>query len=233
MALVLPCMLVFSLLSRDNTNHLASHAFRTLYRGLQDLCMPEDLLSFGPGSISAFVEPAFASCSTRKEVALQYAGPCDCLLRKDEEDVVYCSRHKSTLLQISTGAIDCGAWLGWVSQYPEEDEYCLPAGSFFEVSGVRRERHANVFEVSFRENRSGVTLDVLREQRKTCALNLIGYIFHLRSWWLTIGRMYPPPFWHFVSSMLYKTYIAIVNRASMSADAIGRPIVYLASTTSR
>jgi hypothetical protein len=171
MALVLPCMLVFSLLSRDNTNHLASHAFRTLYRGLQDLCMPEDLLSFGPGSTSAFVERAFASCSTRKEVALQYAGPCGCSLRKDEEDVVYCSIHKSTLLQISTGAVDCGAWLGWVSQYPEEDEYCLPAGSFFEVSGVRRERHANVFEVSFRENRSGVTLDVLREQRKTCALN--------------------------------------------------------------
>ena len=133
--------------------------------------MPEDLLSFGPGSTSAFVERAFASCSTRKDVALQYAGPCNCSLRKDEENVVYCSIHKSTLLQISTGAVDCGAWLGWVSQYPEEDEYCLPAGSFFEVTGVRRERHANVFEVSFRDNRSGVTLDVLREQRKTYALN--------------------------------------------------------------
>ena len=144
---------------------------RTLYRGLPNLCIPEDLLNFGAGSTSGFIERAFVSCSTRQDVALQYAGLCGCSLRKDEEDVVYCSTHKSTLLEISTGALDCGAWLGWVSQYPQEDEFCLPAGSFFEVTGVRRERHANVIEVSARESKSGVTLDVLRQHRKKCVLN--------------------------------------------------------------
>ena len=132
--------------------------------------MPDHLFGFGPGSIAGFVETAFVSCSPRKDVALQYAGHCQCPLRKDEEDTVFCALHKSTLLEISTGALSSGAWLGWVSQFPDEDEYCLPAGSFFQVTSVRRERHVNVFQLSVHDNSSGITLGQIRGQRKTDVL---------------------------------------------------------------
>jgi len=132
--------------------------------------MPEHVFNFGSGSSAGFVERAFASCSSKQDVALQYAGRCTCALRKDEEDAVFCPRHMSTLLEISTGALDGAAWLGWISQFPDEDEYCLAAGSLFQTTGVRRERHVNIYQVSVRDNICGPTLEQLKEQRKHTVL---------------------------------------------------------------
>ena len=131
--------------------------------------MPEELFNFGPGSSAGFVERGLASCSPNREVALHYAGRCNCALRKDEEDAVFCPLHMSTLFEISTGVLDSGAWLGWVSQYPSEDEYCLAAGSVFEMTGVRREQHVNIYRLSVRSSCS-YTIEQLQEQRKNNVL---------------------------------------------------------------
>ena len=132
--------------------------------------MPEHVFNFGSGSSAGFVERAFASCSSKQDVALQYAARCTCALRKDEEDAVFCPRHMSTLLAISTGALDGAAWLGCISQIPDEDEYCLAAGSLFQTTGVRHERHVNIYQVSVRNNVCGPTLEQLKEQRKHTVL---------------------------------------------------------------
>jgi hypothetical protein len=131
--------------------------------------MPDSI--FDHGSSTGFVVPTFFSCSPNRDVAVSYAGGCCCELRADEEDVVFCPSHKSTLFEISAGALDGGASLAWVSQYPNEDEYCLAACSFYEVKGVRREHNVNVYELVVRSNCCGPTLEQLNEHRKTTVID--------------------------------------------------------------
>lgn len=140
--------------------------------------MPDDIFDVSHSFATGFTERNFVSCSPNRDVAMSYAGSCVCELRADEEDVVFCSSHKATLFEISSGALDAGASLAWVSQYPHEDEYCFAAGSYFEVTGMRRERHVNVYEVLVRSNCCGRTLEELNEHRKRALLEFVNDRFN-------------------------------------------------------
>jgi len=50
------------------------------------------------------------------------------------------------MFEIETGAIDRGASLDWVSQYPSEAEHVILPLSSFEVVGMRQETKAKVLE---------------------------------------------------------------------------------------
>ena len=50
---------------------------RTLYRGIERMGLPEELLDIKNGP-QGFVEYAFSSATPNREVALEYAGICDC-----------------------------------------------------------------------------------------------------------------------------------------------------------
>jgi tetratricopeptide (TPR) repeat protein len=139
--------------------------------------MPDDIFDFSHSFATGFTERNFVSCTPNRDVAMSYAGSCACELRADEEDVLFCSSHKATLFEISAGALDGGASLAWVSQYPHEDEYCLAAGSYFEVTGMRRERHVNVYQVLVRSNCCGRTLEELNEHRKRAFLEFVNERF--------------------------------------------------------
>lgn len=92
---------------------------RTLYRGTANMKMPTDILALDEKSV--FVECAFSSATPRREVALQYSGT-DC----------------SSIFEIQTGAIDKGATLDWVSQYPSEGEHVILPLSNFQLMGMRQ-----------------------------------------------------------------------------------------------
>lgn len=139
--------------------------------------MPDDFFDFEHGSTAGFVNRIFVSCSPSRDVAMSYAGCCCCDLRADEEDVFFCNSHKATLFEITAGSLDGGASLGWVSQYPNEDEYCFAANSFYEVTGVRRERNVNVYQLLVRSNCCGPTLEQLKERRKMSVLEFCADAF--------------------------------------------------------
>ena len=128
----------------------------------------------------------FSSATPKKEVALEYSGALSCKGPKCSawnKDKGFCEHHRSTILEISTGQIDRGASLKWVSQFPAEDEHVLLPLCNFEVVGMRREIfHAadgeekkkydiNVLEIKLNLNLNARTLEELRESRKTIAID--------------------------------------------------------------
>jgi len=85
---------------------------RVLYRGIHGMAYPEDLLEIGGN----FVEFGFSSCSPDKNVALKYSRALECTGHECEafaHDEGICDQHKPTILQVSTGQLDCGAELKW------------------------------------------------------------------------------------------------------------------------
>jgi len=89
---------------------------RLLYRGIHSMAYPKDLLETGGDSPRSFVELGFSSCSTDKHVALEYSKALFCRGSQCEafaHDKGICDQHKPTVLEISTGQLDCGAALRW------------------------------------------------------------------------------------------------------------------------
>ena len=75
--------------------------------------------------VSGGVEYAFMSCTTEREVAMQYS-------------------NKGYLFEMVTGMITRGASLSWVSFYPEEREVCLPPCTALDVRGMNRMEHGAI-----------------------------------------------------------------------------------------
>jgi len=92
----------------------------TLYRGLGDVLLPIQLLEPDENGVRGGVEPGFISTSAKLKTALQY-------LR---------GKRQPTVLEIRPGAVDRGASLEWLSQFPGEAEFLLPALSFMETMGI-------------------------------------------------------------------------------------------------
>ena len=76
-----------------------------------------------------FVELAFSSATPDKHVALDYSSAAHCKGKGKcdgwKDNCEFCSEHRATVLEISTGQIDRGASLKWVSQFPAENEVSL------------------------------------------------------------------------------------------------------------
>jgi hypothetical protein len=92
----------------------------TLFRGLGDVLLPSELLAPDTYGVRGGVEPGFLSTSAKLKTALQY-------LR---------GKRQPTVLEIRPGAVDRGASLEWLSQFPGEAEFLLPALSFLETLGI-------------------------------------------------------------------------------------------------
>jgi hypothetical protein len=129
-----------------------------VYRGLTGLALPlphDDAVMkvpyLGPTDMCEdFVERAFSSTTTLKEVARQYAGVNMCksitgqgVCQGWDTEKGICTEHQAIVLEIETGRIHGLAHVAWVSQWPHEDEYILPPDSTFQVTGMRREGHVN------------------------------------------------------------------------------------------
>lgn len=163
---------------------------RTLYRGINGMTFPEELLLIDetPEGIRGFVEFAFSSATPDRKVAIEYSGGhCKCAeeaaaaaergekyeggwVAGDDKLGGYCEIHRSTILEIETGQVDRGARLDWVSQFAAEKEHTLLPLSNFEVTGMRREGHLNILELKLNLNLHAQTLEQLRARRQTACL---------------------------------------------------------------
>ncbi|EKX40859.1 hypothetical protein GUITHDRAFT_75215, partial [Guillardia theta CCMP2712] len=90
---------------------------RVVYRGLKGVRMPARFVEEDARGVSGGVEYGMLSTSTDRQVALQYAK----------------EGSLPTLFEISCGAIDRGADVELLSQYPEEKEILYPPLSYLEV----------------------------------------------------------------------------------------------------
>ena len=120
-----------------------------------------------------WVEKGFCSASSKKAVALRYAGATKCKSCGgkgrcefwDQENGI-CREHRATVLEIEIGEMDRGANLCWVSQWPNDEESVIPPLSNFEVKGMRRENNINFLRVGLRSNFHTQTLEQTRTSRQ-------------------------------------------------------------------
>jgi hypothetical protein len=78
----------------------------------------------GAGRLQGGVELGLMSTTADRELALQYSGAGDGKL--------------ATILEAESGRVDCGGRLGFLSQYPGEEEYLLGPFACLEVMGRPR-----------------------------------------------------------------------------------------------
>ena len=94
---------------------------RHVYRGLGDMELPEEFLAEDKFGVRGGVEFALMSTTLKRSVAVQYAGS-----------------RMPTVFEIDIGAVDRGASLSFLSQYPGEEEILFPPMSYLEVTGATR-----------------------------------------------------------------------------------------------
>ena len=75
----------------------------------------------GAGRLQGGVELGLMSTTADRDIALQYSGAGDGKL--------------ATILEAESGRVDCGGRLGFLSQYPGEEEYLLGPYACLEVMG--------------------------------------------------------------------------------------------------
>ncbi len=102
------------------------------------------LLHANEQHIRGGTEFGFMSCSTNRDVALQYG-------------------ESGYLFELTTGIVTRGANLAWLSYYPEEKEVCLPPCTALELRRRdRMEHNAVVMELAVvRSGRIGYLIGAL------------------------------------------------------------------------
>ena len=135
---------------------------RTVYRGLTGVELPMCFFIATMQGCRAGVEGAFMSCSTRKDVAMQYAG-------KGERPIIF---------EMSVGEIDIGADVRNLSQYPNENEVVFPPLSNIEIEGQPRieestggKREVLVMKARINVNLKSLTREELEARRYDVVMN--------------------------------------------------------------
>ena len=123
---------------------------RKLFRGIAGMALPQQVLDAG-----SFVELAYTSATPDHAVAKEYAGS-----------------DRSSLFEIEVGCIDRGAFIGEYSQYEAEEEHVLAPLAHYEIIGKRREGTINIYTLRLNVNGKTETLEELREDRRTQALEV-------------------------------------------------------------
>jgi len=85
--------------------------------------LPDQFMTINEFNVMGGVELAFMSCTTSREVALDYA----------------VTSNAAVLFQIQEGYVDRGADLSWLSQYPHEKEITFPPLTTLEVKSKQAE----------------------------------------------------------------------------------------------
>ena len=99
-------------------------ANRRLYRGLGGMKLPESFWKQRKGEFQGGVELGLLSTTANRDIALQYSGAGDGKL--------------ATIFEVEIGSVDVGGLLGFLSQYPGEEEYLVGPYACLEVMGRPR-----------------------------------------------------------------------------------------------
>ena len=93
----------------------------TVYRGVAGGVLPEQFWTPNEHGVRGGIEGAFMSTTTDRAVAMQYAA----------------SGGRGLVFEIQQGMIDRGADIGWLSQFPGEEEILYGPLTGLEVCGAR------------------------------------------------------------------------------------------------
>ena len=123
----------------------------TVYRGLSGLQLPKKLLEANEYNIRSGVEFGFMSTTEDREVAFNYST----------------FKGAGLLFEVRMGAMDRGADLSWLSQYPHEKEVLFPPMTLLEVQDCIAEGGTLVVHLNADVNRQcGTLTQVVSKRRK-------------------------------------------------------------------
>ena len=83
-----------------------AHFATKVYRGVSGMALPDKFWTDNEYGVKGGIEAAFMSTTKDRKVAMQYAA----------------SSGRGVVFEIQQGMIDRGADIGWLSQYPHEEE---------------------------------------------------------------------------------------------------------------
>mmetsp|Transcript_38330 Transcript_38330/g.120666 ORF Transcript_38330/g.120666 Transcript_38330/m.120666 type:complete len:1644 (-) Transcript_38330:81-5012(-) len=135
---------------------------RLVFRGLKDLSLPQEFFTEDEYGVRGGIEFAMMSTTRDKSVALQYVGT-----------------GTATVFEIVYGAVDRGASIGFLSQYPDEDEILFPPLSFLEVVGQPRVEGGpasvpiRIIPLKINANVTCSTIEEIVEKRKQLHMALL------------------------------------------------------------
>jgi len=135
---------------------------RVVYRGLHGLEMPNKFVSQDAFGVSGGVELGMLSTSQDMNVAIQYAG----------------KGMLPTVFEISCGAVDRGASLNVLSQYPGEEEMLYPPLSYLELIKqpqirVLEGKAVRVLPLKINSNMTCSTIEEILARRKQLFIALL------------------------------------------------------------
>jgi hypothetical protein len=147
-----------------------------IYRGMSGLKLPATFLQPNAYNVRAGVEYGFMSATLERSVAEHYSkGPMD---------------RPSVIMEMKMGMVNRGAFLGWLSQYPHEQEILLPPLSGLEVLDHHQHHDADgkttlVYRMGLNINQRGMTIEQVLEVRKKQCLetaDLVRKDFETEHW---------------------------------------------------
>ena len=137
-----------------------------VYRGVSGALLPSQFWTRDEYGVRGGVERAFLSTTRDREVALEYAAARSKAGREGSELV----------FEISMGAVDRGADLSWLSQYPHEQETLVGPMALLELVSTRVEGSVLVAEVRLCTNRAAITMEEAVGKLKHSHLQLLDMV---------------------------------------------------------
>eukprot|EP01051_Picozoa_sp_SAG22_P005512 SAG22_NODE_329_length_12249_cov_27.341646_7_plen_1215_part_00 len=128
-----------------------------VYRGMNGMKLPKSFVQPDVFGVRSGVEYGFMSATLDRTVAEKYSKGKD-------------PNIPSLVLEMEMGMVNRGAFLGWISQYPDEKEILLPPLTGLEVSGYEEKAGgALVYRMGLNINMQSLTIEqVLALRQKQC-----------------------------------------------------------------
>ena len=132
-----------------------------VYRGVAGGVLPRSFWEVDTMGVRGGIESAFMSTTFDERVAKQYAS------RPGLPGIVF---------EMQMGMVDRGAELGWVSQYPHEQEVLLPPLTGVELRGTRIEGSVLIARVSLAINLNSQTIERVIARMQSAQSQLLHHL---------------------------------------------------------
>jgi len=138
---------------------------RTVFRGLGRMRLGSEWFNKDTRGVSSGVELGFMSTTQKRSVAMEYSGFKE-------------GKSLGTIFEFGVGAVDLGAQLDSLSQYPGEGEILFPPLSHLEVIGypkveIRETVPVLVVSVKININQKAMTIDEILSRRQNTVTALV------------------------------------------------------------
>ena len=134
-----------------------------IYRGIHGMLLPAPFTAPNVHNVRGGVEYGFMSATLDRSVAERYSG----MAKQGEPSLIF---------EMAMGMVNRGAFLGWLSQYPDEAEILVPPLTGLEILSEREEKSlgqpgtfTTVYEMGLNCNLQSKTIEqVLAVRKRQC-----------------------------------------------------------------